>query len=259
LARWCGGAGIGGQRQRIADMLCLSSSWTALGFVSPPSSSCGWCVFAVKKVRNFFGNRTTKSERTIPDSQTSLSDFTSTFASCKMSSGDKQPTRCSALSPQDQHVFTHWQRLFSHPHRVSTLSTSAPPSPSPSNPPTKDTLPASPAEKDGRTKDCIRVVNHLYRHSPIIIFLNSQLQKLGCNPPIWCQHCEDLWRGGFSTQAGIMLCQNRIWNERTVESTLAHEMIHAFDYCRFKMDVNNLQHVACSEVPTPRKLNLQAR
>jgi inner membrane protease ATP23 len=29
---------------------------------------------------------------------------------------------------------------------------------------------------------------------------------------------------------------------------MAHELIHAFDHCRFKVDWNNLRHHACSEV-----------
>ena len=33
-----------------------------------------------------------------------------------------------------------------------------------------------------------------------------------------------------------------------MESTLAHEMVHAFDHCRFKFDYKNLKHIACSEV-----------
>ena len=36
------------------------------------------------------------------------------------------------------------------------------------------------------------------------------------------------------------------YNE-TVE-ILSHEIIHAFDYCRAYLDINNNSHVACSEV-----------
>ena len=34
-----------------------------------------------------------------------------------------------------------------------------------------------------------------------------------------------------------------------LEDTLAHEMVHAYDHLRFKVDfVNNLRHAACAEV-----------
>jgi hypothetical protein len=33
-----------------------------------------------------------------------------------------------------------------------------------------------------------------------------------------------------------------------MESTLAHEMVHAFDHCRFKFNHGDLKHVACAEV-----------
>lgn len=33
-----------------------------------------------------------------------------------------------------------------------------------------------------------------------------------------------------------------------MEDTLAHELVHAFDHCRFKVDWGNLRHHACSEV-----------
>ena len=161
------------------------------------------------------------------------------FRPKKMTSTE-QPTRAS-LSPADQRAFTRWQRLFSRPALFSIAD--------PASPPSASTIDPS-QQHDTQTNDCIRVVNRLYRTSPIIIFLNGQLQKLGCNPPIYCQHCDVRWRGGFSSTAGIMLCQNQMGDERRVESTLAHEMIHAFDHCRFKFDVNNLRHIACSEVCT---------
>ncbi len=33
-----------------------------------------------------------------------------------------------------------------------------------------------------------------------------------------------------------------------MEDTIAHEMIHAYDHLRFKVDVANLRHAACTEV-----------
>lgn len=37
-------------------------------------------------------------------------------------------------------------------------------------------------------------------------------------------------------------------NQTMVNHTIAHELIHAFDQCRIKVDWNNCMHHACSEV-----------
>lgn len=46
----------------------------------------------------------------------------------------------------------------------------------------------------------------------------------------------------------VVLCQNRIPDQEWMDRTLAHELIHAFDHCRAKVDWNNCEHHACSEV-----------
>jgi inner membrane protease ATP23 len=46
-----------------------------------------------------------------------------------------------------------------------------------------------------------------------------------------------------------MICANEMRNRSHLEDTLAHEMVHAYDHLRFKMDaVHNLQHAACTEI-----------
>lgn len=57
--------------------------------------------------------------------------------------------------------------------------------------------------------------------------------------------------GGFNEEMGIVICENNNHTARRVESTLAHEMVHAFDHYRFKFDKNDLRHVACGEVASP--------
>lgn len=37
-------------------------------------------------------------------------------------------------------------------------------------------------------------------------------------------------------------------DKKHMEDTIAHEMVHMFDHCRFKLDWHNLRHVACTEV-----------
>ncbi|ORX38526.1 metalloprotease ATP23 [Kockovaella imperatae] len=91
----------------------------------------------------------------------------------------------------------------------------------------------------------------LMRKSPMITFMLKQLDLAGCSfspSNIQCYACPPTTSGGFSSELGILLCQNQLFGKKHLEDTLAHEMIHAFDHCRFKMDPENLRHHACTEI-----------
>jgi inner membrane protease ATP23 len=85
----------------------------------------------------------------------------------------------------------------------------------------------------------------------MLIFLLKHLRMAGCEFPssaMQCHPCDETRAGGFSPEHGILLCQNRFMHKRHMEDTLAHELIHAYDHCRFKVDWMNLRHHACTEV-----------
>jgi hypothetical protein len=47
----------------------------------------------------------------------------------------------------------------------------------------------------------------------------------------------------------IFLCQNHLVNEEHAHQSMVHELIHAIDLCRTKMDpINNCIHMACTEI-----------
>lgn len=54
--------------------------------------------------------------------------------------------------------------------------------------------------------------------------------------------------GGFSPEHGILLCANEMRDKKHLEDTLSHEMVHAWDHLRWKVDWADLRHAACSEV-----------
>ncbi|WFD33175.1 Mitochondrial inner membrane protease atp23 [Malassezia sp. CBS 17886] len=122
---------------------------------------------------------------------------------------------------------------------------------------------------------CEQWKDDLLRTSPMVRFMVKHLALLDCNPVSPRAHaqapaaaeedappnlliapCPPNIAGGFSpsepgkraSEAGILLCANRIFSKAHLEDTLAHEMIHWWDHCRFKVDWNNLQHHACSEI-----------
>ena len=85
----------------------------------------------------------------------------------------------------------------------------------------------------------------------MIVFMLKHLDLAGCpfnSSAIQCHPCPDTTAGGFSPEHGILLCQNRFFNKKHMEDTLAHELVHAYDHCRFDVDWSNLRHQACSEV-----------
>ena len=85
----------------------------------------------------------------------------------------------------------------------------------------------------------------------MIVFMLRHLKLAGCPFPsesIQCYPCDDTRSGGFAADYGILVCQNQFYNKRHLEETLSHELIHAFDHCRFKVDWYNLRHQACSEI-----------
>lgn len=46
----------------------------------------------------------------------------------------------------------------------------------------------------------------------------------------------------------IVLCAGNFFSKQHMESTIAHELVHLYDMCRFKVDWADLRHHACSEV-----------
>lgn len=86
---------------------------------------------------------------------------------------------------------------------------------------------------------------------PAVVFMLKHLELAKCpfnSNSIQCHPCPPTRSGGFSPDHGIMLCQDRFFNKKHMEDTLVHEMVHAFDHCRFDVKWDDLRHHACSEV-----------
>jgi hypothetical protein len=93
------------------------------------------------------------------------------------------------------------------------------------------------------------------RTGPIIRFLGDSIRQLGGNISghnIYCRRCTQRKAGGFDPEYGIQICANEMRDQGHLEDTLAHEMVHAYDHLRFKLDwTDNLRHAACTEVCGP--------
>lgn len=120
-------------------------------------------------------------------------------------------------------------------------------------------------------RDCARCEewrDYLFKYSPIIRFMSQNISDLNGKldaDNVLCRRCptrvvrekdadgnvvERRVRqgGGFSPDHGIMICANEMRSQGHLEDTMAHEMVHAWDHLRFKVDWADLRHAACTEV-----------
>ncbi|EON66182.1 mitochondrial inner membrane protease atp23 [Coniosporium apollinis CBS 100218] len=122
---------------------------------------------------------------------------------------------------------------------------------------------ATPADRDRylnardtikEAADCARCAKHrdyLLQYSPVVRFLREQINELGQDinsENVRCKRCTTRQSGGFDSEYGILLCANQLRNRGHVEDTMAHEMVHAWDHLRFKVERGNLRHAACTEI-----------
>lgn len=115
-------------------------------------------------------------------------------------------------------------------------------------------------------RDCKRCEEYrdwLFTYSPTVNFLSEKIGSLNGKldkSNVVCRRCparltEDgqvhRQSGGFSPEHGILLCANEIRDRKHLEDTLAHEMVHAWDHLRWKVDWlgdKDLKHAACTEI-----------
>ncbi|KAK1768646.1 peptidase M76 family protein [Phialemonium atrogriseum] len=115
-------------------------------------------------------------------------------------------------------------------------------------------------------RDCRRCEEYrdwLFAHSPTVRFLRERVSALNGSldaSNVVCRRCParltedgDVVRqsGGFSPGHGILLCANEIRDRGHLEDSLAHEMVHAWDHLRWKVDFageKDLRQAACAEI-----------
>ncbi len=121
---------------------------------------------------------------------------------------------------------------------------------------------------ENEARDCRACEKHrdyLFRFSPVVRFLSEKVADLNGRldaANVICRRCparvlEDgsvvRSSGGFDPNLGILICANEARSRKHLEDTLAHEMVHAWDHLRWKVDftgdrTQSLRHAACTEV-----------
>jgi inner membrane protease ATP23 len=112
-------------------------------------------------------------------------------------------------------------------------------------------------------RDCARCEewrDYCFKYSPMVIFMQKNIRELNGDlnaENVKCRRCparrtEDgtvvRQGGGFSPDHGILICANEMRDKKHLEDTLSHEMVHAWDHLRWKVDWADLRHAACTEV-----------
>jgi inner membrane protease ATP23 len=115
---------------------------------------------------------------------------------------------------------------------------------------------------DRYCKRCETSRDYLLQYSPVIRFLTDEVGKLGGDlnkNNIHCRLCTNEQSGGFHIDHGILLCANKFRNRGHQEDTMAHEMVHAWDHLKWKVEDDNLKHQACLEVCSLLRLNFDCK
>ncbi|CAM9825913.1 unnamed protein product [Ectocarpus sp. 8 AP-2014] len=117
-------------------------------------------------------------------------------------------------------------------------------------------------EAEKQLSRCEEMVQYSLQRCPKVKFMREKLEKLGCEMPtgmFTCRPCEGMdISGGFippakgtdgkPSRAEVVLCSDKGVNQTMMDHTMAHELIHAYDQCRVKLDRTNCLHVACTEI-----------
>ncbi|XP_073416080.1 mitochondrial inner membrane protease ATP23 homolog isoform X2 [Dendrobates tinctorius] len=89
---------------------------------------------------------------------------------------------------------------------------------------------------------------------PHVKLLLDAMNQAGCTAyrdrHFACEECDEKVGGGFdSSTSEIVICQNNINDQTTMNRMLTHELIHAYDHCRAQVDfLSNIRHLACTEI-----------
>ena len=104
------------------------------------------------------------------------------------------------------------------------------------------------------TDECERNIAAAIESSPFIRLMIRSLKAKGCPVDFprhfVCETCENpKLLGGFDQPlAQVFICSNNCRSERKTGQILAHELVHMYDHCAVKLDLNQTDHLACTEI-----------
>lgn len=101
--------------------------------------------------------------------------------------------------------------------------------------------------------NCYEQARQCIASNPSIARLLQALSSRGCSwnfdRHLSCELNAENRRGGFDrSTCQIVLFPENLHSTREFCTILHHELIHAYDYCRAKIDFDNPSHLACTEI-----------
>jgi len=106
---------------------------------------------------------------------------------------------------------------------------------------------------DDNIHPCHRQAQECALSNESIRHLLNTLSIRGCpfdfDRHLACESSRDRLRGGFDrSTCQIVLYPENLHTSKEFCTIFLHELIHAYDYCRVKIDFNNPYHLACTEI-----------
>ncbi|EDQ84398.1 uncharacterized protein MONBRDRAFT_30281 [Monosiga brevicollis MX1] len=87
--------------------------------------------------------------------------------------------------------------------------------------------------------------------APFVTFMLDALRTAGCEKDVskYFVLNECAMSGAYDAERDeIVLCANNIFTPENMTRVVTHELIHAFDDCRAKVDFQDPRHLACTEI-----------
>ncbi|KAK0475558.1 peptidase M76 family-domain-containing protein [Armillaria novae-zelandiae] len=139
-------------------------------------------------------------------------------------SGPKPSTSTSEVTTSDSSsAFERWRNWASETTGIG-LTTGAP----------------STSRQSRDITRCEKNKQWLIDNSPIVTFMLQHLALSGCRVParnLICGPCNQTRAGGYDPERGaIILCASNFYSRRHMERTMAHELVHMYDDCKFNVD-----------------------
>lgn len=99
---------------------------------------------------------------------------------------------------------------------------------------------------------CEQYVAEAFEKNPRVKLLAAALKSVGCEVDlkrhVCCEFCHSWVTGGYDNRYNqIVICQNNT-TKAMVSGVIGHELLHVYDWCRAKLDWDNLEHIACTEI-----------
>eukprot|EP00929_Paragymnodinium_shiwhaense_P059557 TRINITY_DN2982_c0_g1_i4.p1 TRINITY_DN2982_c0_g1~~TRINITY_DN2982_c0_g1_i4.p1 ORF type:complete len:224 (+),score=31.28 TRINITY_DN2982_c0_g1_i4:122-793(+) len=97
---------------------------------------------------------------------------------------------------------------------------------------------------------CKFLSEQAFGHWKVKTLLNA-LSAMKAPVDLVCVRCpaDAKHRAGYSPKHNkVWICANRFWNPFEFRRVLVHELVHAFDFARAKIDTSSCVHMACTEI-----------